>query len=216
MLVRSSRRLSCLEARIRNGSQTASNTGIMIPRTNERNSSLPIAPPVPSISLLSLFLPISRHTPAPVLRCVACLHAKSTWNQFDQSCSSLFQLRHTSIRSRRRRNRKPTNTPTNRFQSLVYPLVQTTKRRCSGQHRQCFLSIAVASNCQTHDDDDDALLWPCCQRREQSPGIAHTPVVRPSASDPRAHHPGPLKPVSSVRPAQEPRPRRGMTRANAV
>ena len=35
--------------------------------------------------LLSLFLPILRHTPA--LRSL--LSCKSTWNQFDQSCSSL-------------------------------------------------------------------------------------------------------------------------------
>ncbi len=65
------------------GNGNNSSTAVMIiPRTSERNSSLPIAPPVPSIPLPSYFA--SHPGACSPLACLACLHAKSTWNQFDQ------------------------------------------------------------------------------------------------------------------------------------
>lgn len=71
VLLLSSRRLPRLEKCNGNDSSTA-----IIPRTNDRNSSLPIAPPVPSP--VSIFPPIplpSYFASHPGARCLACLHA---------------------------------------------------------------------------------------------------------------------------------------------
>ena len=130
VLLRLSGRLPRLKKCI--GSKNDNSTAI-IPRTSERNSSLPIAPPVPLpffLSLLSLFLPscFASHpgacSPLPCL--LAC---KSTWNQFDQS-------RSTCATGDQRETRQQ-NTPRPLTLHLVYH-PRTNGRTAVVINRQCF------------------------------------------------------------------------------
>lgn len=133
-------RLSGRLPRLKNCSKNDNSTAI-IPRTSERNSSLPIAPPVPLpvfLSLLSLFLPscFASHpgacSPLPCL--LAC---KSTWNQFDQS-------RSTCATGDQRETRQQ-NTPPTTYSSPRIP--PSYKRPNGGGRQSSMLSvIAVVSN----------------------------------------------------------------------
>lgn len=215
VLLRSSRRLPCLRARIRNGSQTASSTAIMIPRTRERNANRTTCsfhfPPI----LLPSYFASHPGACSPLRSLLAC---KSTWNQFDQSCSSLVYcatagLGISTLERRNKKSNKHTHSPSlTTYCSRIPPRNKRPNGGVLVSIVNAFQSQYSSVHCQTHDDDDDALLWPCCQRRAQSPGIAHTPVVH------RLAIPEPiilvLKSVSSARPA--PGAEAEMTRANVM
>lgn len=204
MLLRSSRRLPRFGARIRNRDQTASSTGMMIPRTSERNANRTTCsfhfPPIP---LPSYF---ASHPGAcsPLRSLLACeVHMESIRSILLEPFSAAPQLTWVLREKKQEANKHPKS---NHFQFLVYPLVQTTKQRWSG-HQSSMLSssIAVASTvkrtmmmtmlCLAHSAGLTVAVLPA-QRAE--PGHRSHPC-RSSASDPRAHHPG--RQVCEQRPA---------------
>jgi hypothetical protein len=146
VLVRWSRRLY----RLKKYGEDDSTAIMIIPRTSERNSSLPIAPPVPSLPLPSYF---ASHPGAcsPLQACLACLHASPQGtNSIKKSCSSLIRCATADPGiSRERRNKKPTNTdPGPILTSSCSSYTPSYKRPNGGGHQSSMLSsiAAVVSN----------------------------------------------------------------------
>jgi hypothetical protein len=174
------------------------NSTAMIPRTSERNSSLPIAPPVPSIPLPSYF---ASHSAA----CLACLHASPHGiNSIKKSCSSLIRCATADLGTSREENKKPTNThPSPSLTTDCSSYTPSYKRPNGGGHHHCQCSQSNRSSVKR------TMMMMLCSRwavavlpaQSKSPSIAQYPC-RSSAGDPRAHHPGPNGPSLFAAPGQ--------------
>jgi hypothetical protein len=138
-------------------------------------------------------------TPRRLFSAPCLLACKSTWNQFDQSCSS--RIRCATCTFRERRSQKTHSHPkSNHIPFLVYTLVQTAVVSII----KAFINrSSVKRTMMMMLPAHQAGLWPCCQRRAQAllsyPCRSSQAIPEPVILV--------LKSVRSARPAQEPRPR---------